>query len=85
MPLLPLRIEEPFRPRVGARFVQGRGLRLATAFGHSFREIREKQGDPEPERTFRTTLVSWIPLAVRSQALHRVSSREAGLYYSVHK
>ncbi|MGH6811948.1 MAG: hypothetical protein ACREDM_06220 [Methylocella sp.] len=28
---------------------QCRGLRLAAAFGHSFREIRKKQGDPEPE------------------------------------
>ena len=44
-----IRIDEPFRPRVGARLAQGRGLRLAAAFGDSFREIRKKQGDPEPK------------------------------------
>ena len=41
--------DETFRDRVGARLAQCRRLRLAAAFGHGFREIREKQCDPEPQ------------------------------------
>jgi hypothetical protein len=46
---LTIRIDEPLRPRVGARLAQGRCLRLSAALGHGFREIRKQQAYPEPE------------------------------------
>ena len=39
-----------FRHGLGARLAQSRRLRLAAAFGHGLGEIREEQGDPEPEQ-----------------------------------
>ena len=40
-PTLAIRIDQPFRPRVGTRLAQGCRLRLAAAFGHGLGEIRE--------------------------------------------